>query len=133
MFSRSKLAFLHFALCRLANSGQTLLGPGISGRKRLEKKPQGHLVYLRGASRERIFLLNPLLVHEALARNADTQSSSEYGGGLSVRHSAGLLSAFRREKLLGLLPAMTSAAERIRDPGLAAGALQAKCQRGEGQ
>src|SRR5215207_6272902 len=98
---------------------------------------QEPLVYSRVANRERIFLLDPLLIQEALVRNADALSKGEdvrralgpaLGQGLLTADGVhwrwqrqSVAPAFRHEKLVGLLPAMISAAERTRDRWLAAG------------
>lgn len=95
------------------------------------------LVYSRVASRERIFLLDPALIQEALVRNADSLSKGEdvrralgpaLGQGLLTADGAhwrwqrqSVAPAFRHEKLVGLLPAMISAAERTRDRWLSMG------------
>ncbi|MBD2747959.1 cytochrome P450 [Microvirga sp. BT688] len=95
------------------------------------------LVYSRVASRERVFLLDPALIQEALVRNADSLSKGEdvrralgpaLGQGLLTADGAhwrwqrqSVAPAFRHEKLVGLLPAMISAAERTRDRWLAGG------------
>jgi cytochrome P450 len=93
------------------------------------------LVYSRVAGRERVFLMDPALIHEALVRNADALSKGEdVRRALGPALGQGLLTAdgdhwrwqrqsvapaFRHEKLMGLLPAMISAAERTRDRWLA--------------
>jgi cytochrome P450 len=89
------------------------------------------LVYSRVAARERILLSDPVLIHEALVRNADALSKGEdvrralgpaLGQGLLTADGAhwrwqrqSVAPAFRHEKLVGLLPAMIEAAERTRD------------------
>jgi cytochrome P450 len=94
------------------------------------------LVYSRVAARERILLSDPVLIHEALVRNADSLSKGEdvrralgpaLGQGLLTADGAhwrwqrqSAAPAFRHEKLLGLLPAMIEAAERTRDRWLSA-------------
>jgi cytochrome P450 len=95
------------------------------------------LVYSRVANRQRIFLLDPALIQEALVRNADALSKGEdvrralgpaLGQGLLTADGAhwrwqrqSVAPAFRHEKLVGLLPAMISAAERTRDRWIAMG------------
>ena len=95
------------------------------------------LVYSKVANRQRVFLLKPSLIQEALVRNADSLSKGEdvrralgpaLGQGLLTADGAhwrwqrqSVAPAFRHERLVGLLPAMISAAERTRDRWLAAG------------
>ncbi|MBB3019755.1 cytochrome P450 [Microvirga lupini] len=95
------------------------------------------LVYSRVANRQRVFLLKPAFIQETLVRNADALSKGEdvrralgpaLGQGLLTADGAhwrwqrqSVVPAFRHEKLVGLLPAMISAAERTRDRWLAAG------------
>jgi cytochrome P450 len=96
------------------------------------------LVYSKVAGRERVLIADPALIHEALVRNADSLSKGEdVRRALGPALGQGLLTAdgphwrwqrqsvapaFRHEKLVGLLPAMISAAERTRDRWLAADA-----------
>jgi len=95
------------------------------------------LVYSKIAGRERILITEPSLIHEALVRNADALSKGEdvrralgpaLGQGLLTADGGhwrwqrqSVAPAFRHEKLLGLLPAMVSAAERTRERWLASG------------
>ncbi len=93
------------------------------------------LVYSKVAGRERVLITDPALIHETLVRNADALSKGEdvrralgpaLGQGLLTADGAhwrwqrqSVAPAFRHEKLVGLLPAMISAAERTRDRWLA--------------
>jgi cytochrome P450 len=93
------------------------------------------LVYSSVAGRGRIIITDPALIHEALVRNADALSKGEdVRRALGPALGEGLLTAdgphwrwqrqsvapaFRHEKLVGLLPAMISAAETTRDRWLA--------------
>jgi cytochrome P450 len=99
------------------------------------------LVYSRVAGRTRLLITEPALIHEALVRNADALSKGEdvrralgpaLGEGLLTADGAhwrwqrqSVAPAFRHEKLLGLLPAMISAAEKTRDRWLASGSQTA--------
>jgi cytochrome P450 len=95
------------------------------------------VVYSQVAGRRRILLADPALIHEALVRNADALNKGEdvrralgpaLGQGLLTADGAhwrwqrqSVAPAFRHEKLMGLLPAMITAAERTRDRWLEAG------------